>query len=165
MLLWNLSMLCRTQTENQIHLTSYRFVLRWRETHTVCLKRWAQSFPRFRDEPFWKINIRILYISSIKIRYCYSSQVDPECSGWSNTIAAFFLLFFLISHFFSPIFLFFFFYLSLHVIHNHTNTQTHTICNALTPFRLNISSFLPCFPIPHWFSFTKSFWTMCVFLK
>lgn len=44
-----------------------------------------------RDEPFGKI--RIGNISSFKIRYRYSSQVDPECSGWSNTIAAFFVFF------------------------------------------------------------------------
>lgn len=48
--------------------------------------------PEFRGELFWKI--LIFQISWVKIRYCYSSQADPECSGWLNT-SSFFLLFFM----------------------------------------------------------------------
>lgn len=41
-----------------------------------------------------KNRIRIFFLSSGRIRYSYSSQVDPECS-WLvlNTIAAFFVCF------------------------------------------------------------------------
>lgn len=140
MLLRNLSLLCRTQNRESntadiviqiCPLVDDKFWLpSITETQTVChwikLKRWAQSFPGSRHEPFWKI--KIFYISSIKIRYCYSSQVDPECSGWSNTIAAFFCWFFIFLTFFST-FLFFSFHLSLHIAHNHTRTHTHTHTN------------------------------------
>lgn len=72
-----------------------------------------------------------------KISYCYSSQVDPEFSGWLNTVAAFFVCF---SYFslFSSTFLRFSFYLSHHIIHNHTNTLT--TCN--TPSRILVSLLL-----------------------
>lgn len=99
------------------------------ETQTVCrrikLKRWLQSFPGFKR---WTIleKIRIFYISlQLRSGTVTSSQVDPECSGWSNTIAAFFFFFFHISHFFSSRF-FFLFHLSLHIMHNRTNTHAHS---------------------------------------
>lgn len=102
---------------------------------TVCpwikLKRESQSVPGSSHEPFWKI--KIVYSFFYKIRYCYPCQVDPECSGWFNTIAAFFVgfLYFLL---FSP---YFYFSLSLHMMYNNTDTS---FCN--TPSKLNILSFL-----------------------
>lgn len=131
-----------TQTENQYvwHHNTGDISGGWQvscsilktETDWTELKMWAQSFVGSREEAFWKI--KIFCISSIRISYFYSSQVDPECSGWLNTIAAFFCLFFIILTSFST-FRFF-----VHVTNNHTNTHTHFFCN--TPSRLHIPSFL-----------------------
>lgn len=97
----------------------------YKQKQTVCrwikLKRWAQSFVGSREEAVWKI--KIFCISSIRIRYFYSSQVDPECSGWLNTIAAFFVCFHN-SHFSTFLF---FAHQSRHIMHNHTNTHTQFV--------------------------------------
>lgn len=90
-----------------------------------------QSFPGSQK-------IRSFYL--FKIRYCYSSQVDPEFSGWLNTVAAFFV--FHISHFFSSTFLGFSLYLSHHIIHNHTDT-----CSQFVTLLPEFSS-LSCFSSP-----------------
>lgn len=112
----NGSLLCRTQTENQTQfeiiiqifslVVDTVLLLSKTETQGVC--RWIKLkkvgtvlYQGLEMNHTGKI--RIFYLSSIKIRYCYFSQVDPESSGWSNTIAAFFFcLFFLFLTFFSP---------------------------------------------------------------
>lgn len=116
-------------------MTRFRFHLKQEVCRWIKLKRWTQPFPGSRDEPFWKI--RILYISSIKIRYCSSSQVHPERSGWLNTIAAFFFVFH-VSYFFSQHFCFSL-HLSLHIMHNRTNTHTQFV--TLLPDLTSLPSF------------------------
>lgn len=124
-------------------MTSSGFVLK-HKNRKVFATGWTEEVWRspvqvLRLEPFGKIRIFNI-IFSIKIRYCYSCQVDPECSGWFNTSSFFFFfsLFFHISHFFLHISMF---SVTCHsAIHNHTNSHSYDFCNA--PSWLNIPSFL-----------------------
>lgn len=108
-------------------MTSSGFVLK-HKNRKVFATGWTEEVWRspvqvLRLEPFGKIRIFNI-IFSIKIRYCYSCQVDPECSGWFNT-SSFFFFFFLSSSTFLTFFSTFPCFLS-HVTLQYTTIQTHT---------------------------------------
>lgn len=73
-----------------------------------------------------------------KISYCCSSQVDPEFSGWLNTVAAFFCLFFIFLTFFLHISMIF----SLSLTPYNSQSYWHTLTTCNTPSRILISLLL-----------------------